>query len=350
MLGYKIADKISFNNKRSSNHLHVFWSSSSFKDRASADMNLSAVDGKFMIKCLIGNNEQWFSQIVGFPSREFYVNHVILCVLNLLLTFSSTFLNFITVFAYWRSTRLQKKMSYFLVMLLSLSDLGVGLICNSIFTVILTSHTLGYSNCLLSTFWLVAIWIFPSMSLTTLFVLNFERYLGIIHPIFHVSKVTKRGLLTATATLWFLIVVEVCALFFEEKILRVLVSLKICSFLVALISFYVKIFVTGRGAAMRGTSEHADRSRQKAVFVKKTKLAKSCLIVVSCNMFCFLPSAVTSFAWKRSFFGLVLFSWGTTFVLMASTLNSVIFFWRNQILRSEAKTILRETFLCCLVE
>lgn len=113
-------------------------------------MNLSAVDGKFLIKCFIGNNEQLtFSQVVGFPSREFFVNHVILCVLNFLLTFSSTFLNFITVFAYWRSTRLQRKMSYFLVMLLSLSDVGVGLICNSIFTAILTSHTLGYANCLL---------------------------------------------------------------------------------------------------------------------------------------------------------------------------------------------------------
>ena len=314
-------------------------------------MNLSAVDGKFLIKCFIGNNEQLtFSQVVGFPSREFFVNHVILCVLNFLLTFSSTFLNFITVFAYWRSTRLQRKMSYFLVMLLSLSDVGVGLICNSIFTAILTSHTLGYANCLLSTFWLVAIWIFPNMSLTTLFVLNFERYLGIIHPIFHVSKVTKRGLLTATVTLWLLIVVEVYVLFFEEKVLRVLVSLKICSFLVVLISFYVKIFVTGHGAAMRDASEHVERSRQKAVFVKKTKLAKSCLIVVSCNILCFLPAAVTSFAWQRSFFGLVLFSWSTTFVLMASTLNSVIFFWRNQILRSEAKTILRETFLCRLVE
>lgn len=311
-------------------------------------MNLSSVDEKFMETCFISNKLE-FSQIVSFPSREFYVNHVILCVVNFLLTLSTTFLNFITVFAYWRSSQLQRKISYFLVMLLSLSDLGVGLICNSTFTVILTSHVLGYANCLLTTFWLVAIWSLPNVSMTTLFVLNLERYLGIIHPIFHVSKVTKRGLLTTTVTLWFLIVVEICTLFFDEKVLRLLLCLKICFFLTILISVYVKIFVTGREAAASETSNsECERSRQK-VFVKKTKLAKSCLIVVVCNILCFLPSAVTSFAWQRAFFGIVLFSWSITFVLMASTLNSVIFFWRNKILRSEAKKILRQTFLCRLM-
>ena len=45
--------------------------------------------------------------------------------------------------------------------------------------------------------------------------------------------------------------------------------------------------------------------------------------------------------------GRIMWSWNITIILSSSTLNSVIFFWRNEILRKEAKKTLHQTFLNC---
>ena len=100
------------------------------------------------------------------------VNHVILCVLNVFLSFSTTFLNAMTMFAYWRSSQLQKKTSYFLIMLLSLSDFVVGAVCNPVYAVLLIKDVRQDPDCLLAAVFPIISFALFGISFTVLFLLN----------------------------------------------------------------------------------------------------------------------------------------------------------------------------------
>ena len=78
--------------------------------------------------------------------KGYYINHVICFEFNILIMVSSTVLNTTTVLAYWKSSQLRKKTSYFLIMLLSFSDLGTVLGCSSMRSIILLRDMLGYER------------------------------------------------------------------------------------------------------------------------------------------------------------------------------------------------------------
>ena len=168
-----------------------------------------------------------------------------------------------------------------------------------------------------------------------------------IHPIFHRHKVTKFRLLIASFVIWCAFAVNAYILIVDEKLGTIIWSIMICIFLIILIFIYAKIFRAGRETARNRISD--DGTVSKKAFLRNIKLAKSCLIVLCCTFLCFLPMAITSsmtnsFS-KLDLVGRIMWSWSITLIFSSSTLNSVIFFWRNEILRNVAKTILRQTFL-----
>lgn len=298
-------------------------------------MNVTYVDGNFLLICLTNNGKFSNFDKSSLPK----VNHIIVCVVSVLLSFSSTILNATTVLAYWRSSLLQKKASYFLIMLLSLSDLGIGTLCHPTFAILLVKDLQRDNNCPLYAVYYIVKCVLFYMSFTTLFLLSVERYLGIVHPIFHRRKVTKFRLLTALFILWCLVGIDAYVLFIDERAGKVLLSIYICLFLISLTYIYVRIFLTVREATLNRIS--LDGARTKS---KNTKLAKSCLIIVGCTFICFCPMAITNPLWKLPSVGRILWTWSTVFLFASPTLNSAIFFWRNQILRNEAKKVILQTF------
>lgn len=307
-------------------------------------MNITRSGGYSIAKCLTSSGQFFADHFHSFsPSgtKVYTINYAILCVVNVLLAFTGTFLNTITVLAYWRSPQLQKKTPYFTVILLSLSDFGVGILCHPTLTVILIDEILGYENCPLAAIFLMVTYTLSGMSLMTLLVMNIERYLSIVHPIFHRNNVSKRRLLAAAATLWPISVAEVCVALVSENVFRYLMRITICVFLAVYLFIYVKIFRTRRVIGIVSSGSHGNTQLED---LRRMKLAKSCLLVVSCTLLCFLPMPLTSYLWHTTFYGAVLWVWSVTLFLAASTFNSVIFFWRNSCLRNEAKEMLRQTF------
>ena len=297
------------------------------------DTNISSDSTTFLRYC--SAYKATFAFIAFFPPKEYYINYVILCVVNFLLAFSSTFLNSIVVLAYWRSSQMKKKTSYFLVMLLSINDLAVGLLSNSTFTVYIMCSLLGFRNCSFTAACVTVAYTFPGMSLATLFILNIERYLGIIHPIFHRNKTNKGTYLTAAVVLWFVYTISLSIFFINEHVGRVLVSSTVGLILLILIFIYGRIFLVGRGVPS-GTRSPADETTNRKETLRKMALAKSCFIVVCCTLLCSLPMALSNSIYKRTPYNDAFAMWGLTILLTASTLNSVIFFWRNKLLKSEA--------------
>ena len=303
-------------------------------------MNTTHVDERYLWTCLMSDGHVF---LYITPT----VNHVIICLLNVFLSFSTTFLNAMTMFIYWRSSQLQKKTSYFLIMLLSLSDFVVGAVCNPIYAVLLMKDLKRDGNCPLAAVFPMISDVLFGMSFTVLFLLNLERYLGVIHPIFHRNKVTKFRILIASFAIWCPFAINAYILIVDEKLGRIISSIKVSILLIIMIFIHAKIFRAGRETARNRTV--VDGTATNKAFLRNIKLAKSCLIVFCCTFLCFLPMAITSsmtnsFS-KLDLVGRIMWSWSITIILSSSTLNSVIFFWRNEILRNEAKKILRQTWV-----
>ena len=117
---------------------------------------------------------------------------------------SSTIRNATTVLAFWKSSQLRKKTSYFLIILLSLSDLGTALGCSSLHSIILLIDMLGYERSSLILPFVILMYVFYGMSYSILCVLIIERYLGIVHPLFHRNHVNKPRVLKVIFVFWFI--------------------------------------------------------------------------------------------------------------------------------------------------
>ena len=195
-------------------------------------MNVTTANGKFLQICFVKNAE--YFHVIAFPSKKYYINYVLCCVVNVFLTLSTIFFNATTVLAYWKSSQLKKKKPYFLVMLLSMNDIAVGVFANSAFTVFLVRELLGYENCLLAILFRILTTKLSGMSILTIFILNVERYLSTFRPIFHRNKVTKRRLLIATVVLWGFGAMESYVQLINDKVGRIGLS----SSLAVLLSYY----------------------------------------------------------------------------------------------------------------
>ena len=273
-----------------------------------------------------------------FPSQSYYISYVTLCTVNILLTVSTITLNSVTILAYWRSKQLRKKSSYFLIMLLSFVDLTTGILGESCFVFLMIKILQYDPDCLIFIFLESISLSLVGMSFMTLFLLNIERYLCIVHPFYHRKKVTKLRLFIIALILWSCALTSTLMRLFLNKIGRMLTSGFILVTFIAFIYIYGTIFYITRKARLSSRGE--TNNGEKASNSQDLKVAKSCAIVVGCTFLCVIPFAVTNSLAPFTFLTLSLTYWSCTLGLSSSTLNSLIFFWRNPALRLEGKKII----------
>ena len=87
-----------------------------------------------------------------------------------------------------------------------------------------------------------------------------------------------------------------------------------------------------------------ENRKEKARFLKELKFAKSCFIIVTCYVLCFTPVAVFLGAMlsKLSHSNYIIaVAWCVNLVMLNSSLNSLIFFWRSRQLRRETIIFLK---------
>ena len=316
------------------------------------EMNLTTASVNTMKACFIFHDE--FVIIVDFPSNIYLVNHVIVCVVNAILTIATVFLNSATIMAYWKSSQLKNKMSYFLIMIQSFVDLGVGVIGTFSFTLRLADSIAGNGNCGLAFATRKMSPLTAGMSVMMLSAINIERYLGVLHPIVHRKQVTRKTLSISLIFVWFTWMILFCTSFIDDEAFTIFGLVYTSVFLVTGAYIYTKIFLTGRSSSRviaQSTNNSMPSTRspsemiEKRQFLQDLKLAKSCFAVVICFFICFLPISILSVANKSSFDSIV-YIWSVTFVLMNSSLNSLVLVWRNGLLRSEIKRVAKGLFRC----
>ena len=70
-----------------------------------------------------------------FPSSLVFAIHLFACILSGIILLTTICLNLLTVLTFWRTPRLRKNASLYLVMILSFVDAGIGVSCNPFLTI-----------------------------------------------------------------------------------------------------------------------------------------------------------------------------------------------------------------------
>ena len=293
--------------------------------------------------CFFHNDE--IPMTIRIPSNVHYINFLIGLIFNIFLTVSTIFLNSVTILAYAKSALLKSKKPYFLIMLLSVNDLLVGLFGNGSFVIFLVTLIIGYARCEINILFHYACFCSVAMSIMTLFGLNIERYLSILHPFYHRTKVTKPKLLKMIVGLWILIVAPRLTSLALGKFMNVMVTIVFALNAFSTLYIYVAIYLTvrrrARMADTRDTGEQIAQVRETEGRINKkreqqnVKMAKSCAVIVGVVLTCNIPFTLY-YTLPLSNMTLLFAIWSTTIALIPSTLNSLIFFWNNSDLRKEA--------------
>lgn len=139
-------------------------------------------------------------QQLGFSAKmdlNIYIQLSFLCVVNVFFTCSGIFLNLLVILCLWKTSQLQKKLCYFMLMVLSCFDI-VAIITNHpmlvIYSIVWMTEEYEVMHKLYA--YVDITDIFLGFSLLALLVMNLDRYLAMAYPLFHRTSVTRHRLLT----------------------------------------------------------------------------------------------------------------------------------------------------------
>ena len=180
---------------------------------------------------------------------------------------------------------------------------------------------------------------FASLSAVTLLLLNIERYLNIVHPFFARKKVTKIKLLIAAVFFWCVaVVIPVPCRAFAPGFSNFLVGIALFASVFTSIYLYIRIYLASRKAVRDSRSRQGIGIETRQL--QDVKLPKTCAIVVGFTFLCLTPLASASLLKIKSYVRAIAAHWAITVAHASSGLNSIIFFWRNPVLRNEATKII----------
>ena len=272
-----------------------------------------------------------------------YIQLIFLLVVNIIFTFSGIVLNTLAIVSIWKSSQLRKKLCHFMVMVLSCFDL-ISVVTNHpvmlvrIFSWLREDYNLIQKMRILRDIFSL----FHYFSPLLLLVMSIERYLGAYYPFFHRTSVTKRRLLTFTAML----LIPASALYMSGR-MNLAISTG-ASFIIAMVLFLppfifvnFKLFIIAR----KVRPERAATSGKRKT--KNFKNISTALWLVSCLMLLYIPTSLNiAFNLARMSTNTINLSyiWSYTCNTMNSTLNALIFFWKNKVLRAEGVKILKQIY------
>lgn len=312
-------------------------------------------------RCLVFGSQ--FHVTIRFPSNGFLLNHYFLFGVCLSLAVLTVFLNSATVLTFWGSPKLKNRISYFLIMLQSLFDTFVGMFNTSFFTYYIASEIAGNVQCHVVFISHLLAQAFLGLSLTSLFLINLERYFGIIHPLAHKSNCSKARILKCGVCLFLLWVIVSELTFIDKTASRYCLQTYLTIYCILTAYIYIQIYWAVipkpfriHNATVAVRVENSDSSRDsssqqttatlkdKQRHLKETKLARSCFMVVACFVMCHVPLCLVIVLNLQGFVRDAAHLWALTATFSNPVWNSLIFAWRNRILRSEMKRVLSKYF------
>ncbi len=276
-----------------------------------------------------------------FPTEGYKRSQIALLLVNCMLLFSTISLNGISVVAIRKSSQLRSKVCYYVILLQSIVDLGVGVVTVPIFIYVLLTPFLHSANCILLLVALRTSYLPCGLSVVTLTAMTVERYFGVLHPYSYQTKVTKKRILICVCGGSLASISAVAFSFYDPKIFRIMATVSAVVFLLFTGFVYTKIYLVIRkltrtkGAPVCESEGHQNASNKQ--IIRESRYASHCFLIVVCFFLFLLPFTLTTvFFTVNSIDYIVYLQWSVTSVILNSSINSVMFFWTKPLLRNEA--------------
>ena len=274
-----------------------------------------------------------------------FINLIFIFVLNVFFLFSGVCLNSVVIISFWRSVQLRKKLCHFMIMVLSWCDL-LAVLTNNLWIAVraLLLMTRRLDIYTIQPHFVSKVTVsFNAFSLLALLVMNFDRYLATSYPLFHRTSVTKKKCLTFLAVL---MTIQMCLLSMSlYDVISSHVHLLIFLVLVSppMLFFNYKLLAVIR----KSRRDRAVSSEMKKTFSLKN--ISSCLLAVACYVTLSLSCVVYAGLKMNYTQGTLHLAdhvkltgvWVHTISSMNPTLDCLIFYWKNKVLRREGLKVIK---------
>ncbi|XP_046860949.1 G-protein coupled receptor 39-like [Xenia sp. Carnegie-2017] len=266
------------------------------------------------------------------------VQLILMLAINGIVFICGLILNSLVVFCWLKSSQLQKKVCHFTICLLSCVDLLL-IATNSPVLITELIFWIGERDSIFKLRTITHFFdVFISFSISTLFLVSFERYLAVFHPIFHHKKVTKSLLIKLHFVFLF-----ISTMLFLLHITKHILASKILFCLLFMFPFiYVntKLHIISKKYRRKVVKTSENHSKKGKSFRKSIS---TCLLLVACVSICFMISIISYIVLtlKKNTDWALSYTWMKTFWCINSTTNCLVIFWRNKNLRSKARKILK---------
>ena len=303
----------------------------------------------YVKKCYAFHQTGWL--VMYFPSSKYEISQMATIFASGILIFPTVLLNLFATITILKCPQLKNKLCYFLILIQSVVDLGVGLFGIPLTIYYLVTPFVAFQNCAFS-LGALKLCVLPSaVSIFTSCAITFERYIGVLHPYKYKTLLTKKRIKTF---IFFGVVVSITVVvlsFFFAGVIATFFEFTLPFLIISTGFVYTRIYLVvrrlHRSEARPAPYPNDENRTRKKLFLREIKYAKSCFHVIVCFILSFIPPMMYSVFLKLFGPGQnfnVYFSWMLMITSLYPCVNSVMFFWSKTILRKEAIKILKA---CC---
>ena len=293
-----------------------------------------------LLRTRVGTSERLGLNKILKMDLKVSIHLIFLCVVNIIFTFSGVILNTLVIASFWKSSQLRKKICHFMIMVLSCFDLAAAVTNHpGILLYLISWLREDYGLLLKMTIYLYFANIFLAFSFNVLLVMNIERYLGAYYPIFHHTSVTRCRLLAL-----FAILLIPSAVMYLISSISLVVSGAIFYLIFVVLHIPLFAFVNFKLYAIARKVHHeraVSSGKRTSINLKNISMG---LWAVANLMLSFFPcSFYIAFELAQASPNTLTlcYIWTITVLTTNCTLNSLIFFWKNKVLRTEGIKILK---------
>ena len=293
-----------------------------------------------------------FLQYGNFSSKAekaLHPSYVGNCVFNAFLSCTAIMLNSLTIHAMRKSSSLPKPLKT-LLLSLAVSDLGVGLLVQPLYIVLLATY--DSLPCSMRTASFIVIWFFSNVSFFNVLAISVDRFLAIHLHLRYQELVTHKRVVAAVISIWLLSAVLLVTDLWVTRIIYMILYAIILGFCFISTAFvYFRIYFAVRRHTNQIQALQVQQAAQNAGEIKNAvrlrKSAVSTFYVYLVFLVCYFPGycihiANLIFGQNTTLEGIEIYT--LTLIFLNSSLNPVIYCWKMRHIGHAIMNIIRNVF------
>ena len=281
--------------------------------------------------------------------KDLRSTYIVNCVLNNFLTYTAVMLNIVTIYAIKKSSSLSKTLKT-LLLSLAVSDVGVGLIVQPLYTSFLVDLLQQNSpRCYIYLAFKIVGQFFSASSFISVVAVSVDRFLAVHLHLRYQELVTHKRVVAVLMSIWvFSGIVSLLTLWVNLRETQQFI-LSICGVIGLLLTavVYIRIYLVSRRHKNQIHTlqlQQVEQVNEMANFASLIKSAVGIFYIFLVLLVCYLPYVIGEATLRNhdrniAFKKFYLFS--MTLVFLNSSLNPVIYCWKMRHIRHAIMDILR---------